>query len=154
MKTGSDKTKIKTRILTLPDWLWSPMSFILLYFHWRKINHCMQVASIYLEKLVDVLRVSVINWLHEPNVAFHLLSSVLKLRSSTSPSTGNPRWRPPKRKRQKLVNGLRWQRDFNFYPHIFYQARLGYDIVDIARHFMMSAVDRIQNGCHGNWKWK
>ena len=38
------------------------------------------------------------------------------------------------------------------YPHIFDQARLGYDTVDIARHFMTSAAYRIQNGNHGNRK--
>jgi hypothetical protein len=39
-------------------------------------------------------------------------------------------------------------------PHIFDHARLGYDTADIARHFVMSAVGRIQNGGYGNRKWK
>ncbi len=54
----------------------------------------------------------------------------------------------------KTEAAITFERDFNFYPHIFDQARLGYDIVDIARHFPTSAVDRIQNGGHGNPKWK
>jgi len=43
---------------------------------------------------------------------------------------------------------------FQLLTHIFDQVRLGYDTADIARHFVTSVVDRIQNGGHGNRKWK
>ena len=43
---------------------------------------------------------------------------------------------------------------FQLLPHIFDQAGLGYDTVDIARHFLTSAVDRFQNVDDGNRKWK
>ena len=39
-------------------------------------------------------------------------------------------------------------------PSHFRQARLGYDTVDISRHFTTLAVYRIQNVGHRNRKWK
>ena len=55
---------------------------------------------------------------------------------------------------KSLLNGNTCPHDFSGYLHIFDHARLGNDTVDIARHFPTSAVDRIQNGGHGNRKWK
>jgi len=56
------------------------------------------------------------------------------------PTSGMQNGGDTNRKWKYLLNGKRWRRDFNGYPHIFDHARLKYATADMARRRPTSAT--------------